>query len=158
MLSITNARRAQAERFAFPGEAGEIPLLPSVGYFITMNPTYAGRQQLPENLKALFRSVSMMAPDQETIIRVCFGAHPCLFTPLCRCVLFICLLNRMAVILVFSACCFRSGRFFCVNGLIFDVVEALSVMVFGCWLVTVSVWLCCWAAYLNSITDVAVFV
>lgn len=70
VLAITNARRLQQDKFTFPGETGEVPLLPSVAYFITMNPTYAGRHQLPENLKALFRYVSMMAPDRESIIRV----------------------------------------------------------------------------------------
>ena len=70
VLAITSARRLQLEKFMFPGDTSEIPLVPSVGYFITMNPSYQGRQQLPENLKALFRSVSMMAPDRETIIRV----------------------------------------------------------------------------------------
>nr|P39057.1 RecName: Full=Dynein beta chain, ciliary [Heliocidaris crassispina]BAA00827.1 dynein beta-heavy chain [Heliocidaris crassispina] len=70
---VQDAIRDKKERFNFMGE--EISLIPSVGIFITMNPGYAGRTELPENLKALFRPCAMVVPDFELICEIMLVAE-----------------------------------------------------------------------------------
>lgn len=51
----------------FKFEGNEIKIDRKVGIFVTMNPGYAGRTELPESVKALFRPVTCIKPDLELI-------------------------------------------------------------------------------------------
>lgn len=48
----------------------DVKLNYQMGIFVTMNPDYAGRSNLPENLKQLFRQMAMIKPDRELIAQV----------------------------------------------------------------------------------------
>lgn len=71
--SVQDAIRDGKDKFNFMGEI--IPCVPTVGIFITMNPGYAGRTELPENLKALFRPCAMVVPDFELICEIMLVAE-----------------------------------------------------------------------------------
>ena len=69
---IQDAVRQKKAVFNFLSE--DISLSPSVGIFITMNPGYAGRTELPENLKALFR----LAKQRSCALVLCFLGRTCI--------------------------------------------------------------------------------
>ena len=63
--AVTDAIKQQRLRFILQDD--EISLDPTCGAFITMNPGYLGRAELPEGLKALFRPITVVVPDLELI-------------------------------------------------------------------------------------------
>lgn len=88
--ALQSALRAGAERVMFEGR--EIRVLSSCGVFVTMNPGYAGRTELPDNLKVGWK-------------HVCLNSHAwARCSPITIVVIIIVIVVTIVIIIIISCC------------------------------------------------------
>eukprot|EP00002_Diphylleia_rotans_P021973 TRINITY_DN428_c1_g1_i1.p1 TRINITY_DN428_c1_g1~~TRINITY_DN428_c1_g1_i1.p1 ORF type:complete len:4548 (+),score=958.95 TRINITY_DN428_c1_g1_i1:229-13872(+) len=73
LQAVYDALREKRTHFVLP-EGASVRLNQTMGIFFTLNTTIQAPQDLPENLKVLYRTIAMTTPDRMLIIRVRLAA------------------------------------------------------------------------------------
>ena len=73
LATVFNALRERKKTFTFV-DGSVVDLDRDCGVFVTMNPSYVGRTELPENMKSMFRPIAVVVPDRQGIIRARLAA------------------------------------------------------------------------------------